>query len=121
MRKGKKIKGDGKEGKQDEAKKEKRTRKREITKISACTGASNAKSRGELLHKSLNAIAESHHDVEVVTWRWKGDGVNNLVSSQSAHMTTLHLFRVCYAVIADEGNGLQLRRLAGNILKEQNV
>lgn len=67
------------------------------------------------------SLSESQHDVEFVTWPWKGDGVNNLVSSQSAHMTTLHLFRVGYAVVADEGNGLQLRSLAVNIPKEQNV
>jgi hypothetical protein len=59
IRKGKKIKGDGKVGRQEEPKKEKKTRKRERNKISVCIGASSVKSREELLHKSLNAIAES--------------------------------------------------------------
>jgi hypothetical protein len=114
-RKGRKMKRDGKEG----GRKNQITRKRREKLKKRCIGANRVKSLEELHHKSLSAAAESHHDAEVVTWRCKGDEVHNPVSSQSTHMTTLHLFRVCYANVADEGDGLQLWRVAVNMLNEQ--
>jgi hypothetical protein len=105
----------GKKNQRNRKRREERERERERNKISVCTGASSVKPREEFRHKSLDATAESHHDVEVATSR------RDLVSSQSAHMTILHLFHVCYAIVADEGDGLQIRRLAVNVLNEQAV
>jgi hypothetical protein len=56
-------------GKKNQRNRKRQEIKRRKNKISVCTGAISIKSREELVPKSANAIAETHHDAKFVTWR----------------------------------------------------